>query len=234
MHRAIAYPEIYTVEEFGKIFKLSPKTVLALIRKREIPAIRIGSTYRIPQDVVDRYFAQVLSPKERGFGMWKQKPVASRTYVNQLRAQDQRTPDAFLQEMSQDIWVSRRTVSHLVDTDIFIDYLNGTERMQEALDSPQAKLYYSIVTKHELLKKPGLSATERRRIRLLLAKHRLIPLNAKIAQRFSFLLTKYEAQGLRKADALIAATAWFTKLPLLTRNLKHYRFISEIKLADLP
>jgi predicted nucleic acid-binding protein len=106
--------------------------------------------------------------------------------------------------------------------------------MQEALDSPQAKLYYSIVTKHELLKKPGLSATERRRIRLLLAKHRLIPLNAKIAQRFSFLLTKYEAQGLRKADALIAATAWFTKLPLLTRNLKHYRFISEIKLADLP
>ena len=103
MHRAIAYPKIYTIEEFGKIFKLSPKTVLALIRKREIPAIRIGSTYRIPQDVVDRYFAQVLSPKERGFGMWKQKPVASRTYVNQIRAHDQRTPDAFLQEMSQDI-----------------------------------------------------------------------------------------------------------------------------------
>lgn len=103
MHTAIVYPEIYTVEEFGKIFKLSPKTVLALIRKREIPAIRIGNEYRIPQDVVDRYFAQVLSPQERGFGMWKQKPVASRTYVNQLRADDQRTPDAFLHEMSQDM-----------------------------------------------------------------------------------------------------------------------------------
>jgi predicted nucleic acid-binding protein len=130
--------------------------------------------------------------------------------------------------------VRKRTVSLLADTDIFIDYLNGMERMRQALDSPHTKVYYSIVTKHELLKKPGLSATERRRIRLLLATHRLIPLNTKIAQRFSFLLTKYEAQGLQKADALIAATAWFTKLPLFTRNLKHYRFISEIKLTDFP
>jgi excisionase family DNA binding protein len=103
MHTAPVYPEIYTVEEFGKIFKLSPKAVMSLIRKREIPAIRIGSEYRIPQDVVDRYFAQVLSPQERGFGMWKQKPVASRTYVNQLRSHDRRTSTAFLQDLSQDV-----------------------------------------------------------------------------------------------------------------------------------
>lgn len=46
--------------------------------------------------------------------------------------------------------MSRRTVSLLVDTDIFIDYFNGMERMREALDAPDAKVYDSIVTKHEL------------------------------------------------------------------------------------
>jgi predicted nucleic acid-binding protein len=67
---------------------------------------------------------------------------------------------------------------------------------------------------------------------MLLAKHRLIPLDEKIAERFSRLLAKYAAQGLRKADALVAATAWSRRLPLLTRNLRHYRFISEIALIE--
>lgn len=97
-----SYPEVYTVEEFAKLFKLSPEAVRTLIRKGEIPAIRIGTQYRIPQDIVDRYFAQVLPPEERGFGMWKRKPVASITYVNKLRNQDRRTSEAFLKEMAKD------------------------------------------------------------------------------------------------------------------------------------
>lgn len=102
MQRAVPYPKVYTVEEFAKIFKLSPEAVRALIRKREIPAIRIGKQYRIPQDVVDRYFAQAVPPKERGFGMWKAKPVESLTYVNKLRDRDRRTPEAFLKDMAED------------------------------------------------------------------------------------------------------------------------------------
>lgn len=120
-----------------------------------------------------------------------------------------------------------------MDTDIFIDYLNGVKRMREILDSPRSKVYYATVTKKELLAKPGLSATERRRIRMLLLKHRLLPVDEKIAERFSRLLAKYVDRGLRKADALVAATAWTRTLPLLTRNTRHYRFISEITLLDL-
>jgi predicted nucleic acid-binding protein len=67
---------------------------------------------------------------------------------------------------------------------------------------------------------------------MLLLRHRLIPIDKLIAERFSRLLQKYNHHGLRKADALIAATAWSRKLPLLTRNTKHYRFISEIRLID--
>ncbi len=99
--QAITYRDVYTVEEFAKIFKLSPEAVRNLIRRGEIPAIRIGKQYRIPQDVVDRYFAQALPPEERGFGMWKPKPVPSRRYVNTLRNQDRRTPEAFLKDMTE-------------------------------------------------------------------------------------------------------------------------------------
>ncbi len=128
--------------------------------------------------------------------------------------------------------MARRPISLLADTDIFIDYLNGVKRMREILDPPRYRVYYSMVAKKELLAKPGLSATERRRIQMLLLKHRLIPVDEKIAERFSRLLAKYANHGLRKADALVAATAWSRTFPLLTRNTRHYRFISEITLLD--
>ena len=84
-----------------------------------------------------------------------------------------------------------------------------------------------------MAQRPRLSATERQRIQRLLLTHRLIPTDDVIAERFSELLIKYAAQGLRKADALVAATAWCRRLPLVTRNSRHYRFISEIKLLAL-
>ena len=102
MQRGITYSEVYTVEEFAKVFKLSPEAVRTLIRKGEVPAIRIGKQYRIPQDVIDRYFAQAIPPEERGFGMWKQKSVTSLMYVNKLRERDHRTPEAFLEDMAED------------------------------------------------------------------------------------------------------------------------------------
>jgi hypothetical protein len=89
------------------------------------------------------------------------------------------------------------------------------------------------VTRKELLAKLGLSATERRRIHRLLQYHRQIPVDEQIAERFSSLLAKYANHGLRKGDALVAATAWSRRLPLLTRNTRHYRFISEITVLSL-
>lgn len=97
-----SFPAVSTVEEFAKIFKLSPEAVRNLIRKGEIPAIRIGKQYRIPQGVIERYFAQALPPEERGFGMWKQKRVPSVAYVNALRKRDRRAPDVFLKDLAED------------------------------------------------------------------------------------------------------------------------------------
>ena len=96
------YPDVYTVEEFAKIFKLLPEAVRTLIRNGEISAIRLGKQYRIPRIVVDRYFAQALSPEERGFGMWRRNRIPSLTYVDRLRTRDRRTPDVFLKDMAKD------------------------------------------------------------------------------------------------------------------------------------
>ncbi len=98
MNEAIKYPEVYTVEEFAKIFKVSPEAIRNLIRNGEIPAIKIGKQYRIPKTIVERYFAQVATPEELGFGMWREKPVDSLGYVNNLRDKDKRTPEKFLKD----------------------------------------------------------------------------------------------------------------------------------------
>jgi hypothetical protein len=48
----------------------------------------------------------------------------------------------------------------LVDTDILIAYLNH-RAYRHYLEAPHAKIYYSAVTKKELLSKRGLKTTEK-------------------------------------------------------------------------
>lgn len=88
------------------------------------------------------------------------------------------------------------------------------------------QIYYSIVAKKELLSKRGLKETERQAIQFILKRCRVIPLNPKITDKYSELRIKYPQTG--KEDALIAATALVAKLPLVTRNWKHYRNIEGI------
>ena len=61
----------------------------------------------------------------------------------------------------------------------------------------------------------------------------MISVDDAIAEKYWMLLKKYESQGLRQADAIVAATAWQQSLPLLTRNQKHFRLINEIELAPV-
>ena len=42
-------PKVYTVTEFACLFAVSPRLVRDLIRKGEIPALKIGRSYRIPR-----------------------------------------------------------------------------------------------------------------------------------------------------------------------------------------
>jgi excisionase family DNA binding protein len=40
-------PKVYTVAEFAQVLAISPRLVRGLIHRGELPALRIGRTYRI-------------------------------------------------------------------------------------------------------------------------------------------------------------------------------------------
>jgi predicted nucleic acid-binding protein len=115
----------------------------------------------------------------------------------------------------------------LIDTDIFIDYFNHGF-LEEIFENREFRIYYSVVTKKELLAKQGLKDSEKRAILYTLKKHTIINITPDIAVRYSDLVNEYPE--IAKEDALIAATALQKKLPLLTRNWKHYRKIKELVL----
>jgi len=118
-------------------------------------------------------------------------------------------------------------ISLLVDTDIFIDYFN-TSRFNALFDSTRFTVYYSIITKKELLTKPGLRDSERESILVELSRCRLIPLSDSIAARYSDL--RHRFPSLDKGDTLIAATALVKRLPLMTRNKRHFQMVTGLTL----
>jgi len=113
-------------------------------------------------------------------------------------------------------------VSVLVDTDVFIDYFNSG-RFSSLFDSSRFTVYYSVVTKKELLSKPGLREAERQAILHELSQCRIVKLTEAITTRYAELRERYPS--LDKEDALIAASALVKSLPLVTRNKRHFRIV---------
>lgn len=101
--KTVTNQAVYTVAEFAKIFKISGDRVRRLIRKGDIPVICIGNQQRIPQAVVDHFFAQATTPHQRGFGMWRKTRIPSLAYVNKLRDRDQRGPFDFLKDITGNV-----------------------------------------------------------------------------------------------------------------------------------
>ena len=121
----------------------------------------------------------------------------------------------------------------LIDTDIFIDYLKGMSPAKAVFRSRDIDIYCSILTKKELLSKPGLEDSERKKIISILRDLKTISIDPDISLKYSDLLAKYHNNRLQPPDAIIAATAWSKKLPLLTRNRRHFSYIEEIKLSPI-
>lgn len=118
----------------------------------------------------------------------------------------------------------------LADTDILIGYLNH-RRHRHYLEGAGWQVYYSVVTKKELLAKQGLSDRERQAILFLLKRYRQINITQTIASRYAELRRLYPA--LEREDTLIAASALVRRMPLLTGNQRHFRIIAGLKLLSV-
>jgi len=121
----------------------------------------------------------------------------------------------------------------LIDTDIFIDFLKGVSPAKAVFRSRDIDIYCSVLTKKELLNKPGLKDSERKRIISIFRRLKIISVDSDISLKYSDLLTKYHDSRLQPPDAIIAATAWSKKLPLLTRNKRHFNYIEEIRISPI-
>jgi predicted nucleic acid-binding protein len=119
----------------------------------------------------------------------------------------------------------------LVDTDVLIFNQRGNEKAAEWLDS-HPRFSISAVTWMELVQ-GSRDKTELKTLRQALRfwDADIHPISEEISARAMFWLEEFAlGHGLRMADALIAATAWYLGRPLVTANGRHYRFIDEIEL----
>jgi predicted nucleic acid-binding protein len=110
----------------------------------------------------------------------------------------------------------------LIDTDIFIDHLRGTRRLQLP---PRKTAMFSVITRCELLSGRG---AEEESIQRLLAPLRELAIDRATAERAGRLRRHVE---LRTPDALIAATALEHKLTLLTKNARHFNAVSGLRVV---
>src|SRR5882762_3300156 len=122
---------------------------------------------------------------------------------------------------------------YLVDTDVLIDVSRNNEAAIDFLDQLDDSWAMSIITALELIV-GARNKREVNQIDQLVAVYSAIPLTTEIGNSSYGLLRQFaKSHGLRALDSLIAATAIEENLTLVTRNKKHFRMISNLKL-EIP
>jgi predicted nucleic acid-binding protein len=119
----------------------------------------------------------------------------------------------------------------IFDTDIFIWVQRGNVKAADLMEKTKER-FLSVQTYMELLQ----CAQDKRQHRLVRRfisdfKFTVLPLTENIGHRALIYVEEYGlAAGMRAGDAIIAATATETGLPLTSGNAKHFKSIRELDL----
>jgi predicted nucleic acid-binding protein len=122
---------------------------------------------------------------------------------------------------------------YLIDTNILIDHLRGDSaagQFLQDIETGRVRATISVVTECEVLASPLLTAHEERKVLRLLELLPSVAVTSHIARLAARLRRRYP---ITIADALIAATAIRSRAILLTRNIKDFRSIRELRLQAL-
>lgn len=119
----------------------------------------------------------------------------------------------------------------LCDSNIIIDAINGNQDIQrELLKLDPLNVFISVITEMEVLNgainKKMFSQFEKS-----LKRYNIIQVDRESSLKASTLIKKYRlSHGLDIPDSLIAATVLTHDLSLFTSNLKHFKYIPNLKL----
>lgn len=113
-------------------------------------------------------------------------------------------------------------MSVVLDTDVLVDQLRGSEAAFEYLASLETPPACSEISRLEVIQ--GLRSSERRAANRVFATITWVPIDESIARRAGELGRRWRRShpGIGVADLAIAATAEELDAPLATRNLKHF------------
>ena len=119
----------------------------------------------------------------------------------------------------------------LLDSNVVIDLLRGSERAADFIGRCGAKPSLSVVSITELYA-GALSVREERQIERIVRSSNVLPVTLEIARSAGQHVKHYQASNaLDDFDALIAATAEHHGLPLATLNVKHFPMFPKLKPA---
>ena len=120
-----------------------------------------------------------------------------------------------------------------LDTNVIIYYLKGDKKasgvLEEILKS-NPSIYVSTITELELFGFSKITEMEAFQIEKILETISIIPVDSKIARMAARIRQFYK---LKTADSIIAATALFTGSVLVTRNVKDFLRITDLKVKSL-
>jgi predicted nucleic acid-binding protein len=112
----------------------------------------------------------------------------------------------------------------LVDTNIFLYLLKGNDTLEEMLQGKS--IYISFITELELIGFKDMTAKEEKQIEELLSECKVVSISDSIKEKYIEVRRKCR---LKLADAVIAATAIVSDIPLITSD-KQFKTIKELKL----
>jgi predicted nucleic acid-binding protein len=120
-------------------------------------------------------------------------------------------------------------LSVVLDTDVLVDQLRGSEAAFEYLAGLRAQPTCSEITRIEVIQ--GLRSAERRAANRLFATITWVPVSESVARRAGELGRRWRRSrpGVGVADLVIAATVEEIDGTLATRNLKHFPMFKDLR-----
>ncbi|MFN3995817.1 MAG: type II toxin-antitoxin system VapC family toxin [bacterium] len=122
---------------------------------------------------------------------------------------------------------------YLLDTNVIIYYLKAESSVVKYLEkilSENVVIYISAITECELFSYPSITINEEIKINELLKSLFILPIDSNIARTAGFLRRTYK---MPLADSIIAASSLLTNSILITRNIRDFKKIKNLKIISI-